>query len=172
MYFSTRSLLSRMVKAPEAVAAAAETFMMISFVESSPPPRTASAVCFGALSAAAPTAKRRMARMVVMIWTCAVTALRWRVSRVSLGQERAAANAMLACGQGSCGHISRARARASLAPRAANRCVGRCSGKQLGARAGAAPTTRFLPCCAALAPPRRRGTRASKGRVWGRGGVQ
>ena len=55
-----------MVKAPEAVAAAAETFMMISFVESSPPPRTARAVCFGALSAAAPTAKRKMARMVMV----------------------------------------------------------------------------------------------------------
>ena len=58
-----------MVKAPEAVAAAADTFMMISFVESSPPPRTARAVCFGALRAAALVTRRArvVARMVMMI---------------------------------------------------------------------------------------------------------
>ena len=55
--------------------------------------------------------------MVMMIWTCVVTALRWRVSRVSLGQARAA-RAMLACGHGSCGYLSQARARASVAPAA------------------------------------------------------
>ena len=77
-----------------------------------------------------------MARMVMMIWTCAARRFaRWFLPaglggrseaerrRASLCQARASADAMQGCGQGSCGHLSQARARASVAPRAATRCA-------------------------------------------------
>ena len=106
--------------------------------------------------------------MVMMIWTCVVTALRWRVSRVSLGQARAA-RAMLACGHGSCGYLSQARARASVAPLAARPL-----------RSAAPETAVFSRCGDSLAPQNRvtqgrhhrdgaKCATAAKLTFWGRG---